>query len=151
MIRHAHGGDLSQLADLLDGYRQFYRQPSDRARSIDFLSKRFDEGDSVIIVAETGETGQEQLSGFTQLYSQFSTVRLGRYWLLNDLYIHPDHRRKGIATLLIDEAKAYAKETHALGLLLETEKINKPGLLLYPKLGFAKYDSTRFFWWSVQQ
>ena len=49
-----------------------------------FLKERLENQDSEIFVAE--ENGI--LTGFTQLYPLFSSTRMKRYWLLNDLFVN---------------------------------------------------------------
>ena len=57
-----------------------------------FLKERLENQDSEIFVAE--ENGI--LTGFTQLYPLFfSSTRMKRYWLLNDLFVNENHRGKG--------------------------------------------------------
>jgi GNAT superfamily N-acetyltransferase len=71
-----------------------------------------------------------------------------RSWLLNDLYVHPTFRGKGISKKLIEAAKQLARGTNAAGLLLETEKTNITGNQLYPSAGFVLYNETNFYWWD---
>jgi ribosomal protein S18 acetylase RimI-like enzyme len=141
-IRHALKSDIEQMADLFDLYRMFYRQPSDRNAARDFLLARFDNQESEIIVAEESD----KLLGFTQLYPQFSSTRMKRFWVLNDLFVLEVYRRMGVAKALIKAASQFAKENKAAGLLLETEKSNVIGNQLYPACGFRQYDESNFYW-----
>jgi len=146
MIRRATTNDLPQLSQLFDAYRVFYRKPSDITRASNFLNERMKENDSVVFVDDENGT----LTGFTQLYPQFSSTRMQRSWLLNDLYVQPSFRGKGISKKLIEAAKQLARETNAAGLLLETEKTNKTGNQLYPSAGFVLYNETNFYWWDAK-
>jgi [ribosomal protein S18]-alanine N-acetyltransferase len=47
-----------------------------------------------------------------------------------------DHRRKGIARLLMDQLIAHARAVHAKHLLLEVRRSNVPAIALYRALGF---------------
>lgn len=136
--------DLSQLAELFDQYRVFYRKVSDIPSAEDFLKERIENKDSEIFVAE--ENGN--LVGFVQLYPLFSSTRMKRYWLLNDLYVNKNHRGKGYSKELIEDAKELAKLTKASGVLLETGKSNDIGNQLYPACGFELYDSVNFYEWT---
>ncbi|BBI64608.1 hypothetical protein HSBAA_59140 [Vreelandella sulfidaeris] len=91
-IRAATMHDLDALAELLDGYRQFYEQPSNVQAARDFLRQRFGQADSRILVSENGEGA---LTGFVQLYPGVSTVGLNARWTLNDLFVCPDGRERG--------------------------------------------------------
>lgn len=142
--RIAKLSDLDQLAELFDQYRIFYHKTSDVAAAKNFLSQRLEKKDSEIFVSE--EDGQ--LTGFTQLYPLFSSTRMQRYWLLNDLYVNEKHRAKGFSKDLIESAKTLCTSTKACGILLETGKTNHIGNQLYPNCGFEKYDAVNFYEWN---
>ena len=92
------------------------------------------------------ENDKNQLVGFTQLYPIFSSTRMQRMWLLNDLFVHADHRGKGISKALIEKAKELARSNNAAGILLETEKNNDIGNQLYPSVGFELEGNNFYFW-----
>ena len=69
------------------------------------------------------ENAEHQLVGFVQLYPLFSSTRMEKLWLLNDLFVDPDYRGKGISKGLINKAKELVEESDACGMFLETEKI----------------------------
>ena len=71
-----------------------------------------------------------------QLYPLFSSTRVSKYWVLNDLFVASEYRGKGYSKLLIGKAKELVKDSNACGMMLETEKSNKIGNNLYPKTGF---------------
>lgn len=132
------------MAQLFDDYRVFYRKDSDLSAANDFIKERMLAEESVIFVHESGS----DITGFTQLYPIFSSTRMRRIWLLNDLFIKPEFRGKGISKELIEAAKEHSRQTNASGLLLETEKANKIGNRLYPSLGFDLNDETNYYWWE---
>lgn len=136
--------DLPQLAELFDQYRVFYHKESDIPAAANFLQERLENKDSEIFVAE--ENGS--LTGFVQLYPIFSSTRMQRYWLLNDLYVNDNHRGKGYSKELIEESKELCRSSNACGILLETGKSNDIGNQLYPSCGFELYDSVNFYEWS---
>jgi GNAT superfamily N-acetyltransferase len=111
-----------------------------------FLKERIEFGDSIIFVDEQ-ET--EILSGFTQLYPLFSSTRMKKLWLLNDLYVNSSFRGKGISVALINKAKELARETSAAGLMLETAKTNEIGNNLYSKTGFELDSEHNMYSWDV--
>lgn len=144
MIRTATIEDINSLAVLFDNYRVFYRKKTDPAAAQAFLKERLLNNDSIIFIAQQENT----LVGFTQLYPLFSSTRMKRIWLLNDLYVLPEFRGSGISHQLINAAKGLAIQTGAAGLLLETEKTNNIGNRLYPSAGFTLYNETNFYWWE---
>ncbi len=143
-IRKATIHDLPQLAELFDQYRVFYHKYSDIPAAESFLKERIEKGDSEIFVAES----EGDLFGFVQLYPLFSSTRMKRYWLLNDLFVNENYRGKGFSKELIEEAKELAKSTNAAGILLETGKSNDVGNKLYPSCGFEIYDEVNFYEWT---
>jgi GNAT superfamily N-acetyltransferase len=144
IIRTASLNDLPQLSSLFNLYRVFYRKQPDIEGANTFLRERIQNSESVIYVAEE----ERELLGFTQLYPQFSSTRMKRSWLLNDLFVAQEYRGRGISKQLLEAAKQLAGDTNAAGLLLETEKTNQAGNRLYPSAGFVLYDETNFYWWE---
>ena len=147
-IRKATTEDIDQLAVLFDQYRVFYKYMSDLAAARTFLSDRMKRGESEIYISEW-DTGQ--IAGFVQLYPLFSSTRMKKLWLLNDLFVDPNFRGRGISLMLIDRAKQLAKETDSAGLLLETEKSNTIGNNLYPRAGFVADADHNYYSWNVDQ
>ena len=143
--RKATIDDLSQLAQLFDEYRMFYHKSSDISGAEQFISERLENRDSEIFVVE--EDGK--LGGFVQLYPLFSSTRMKRYWLLNDLYVNSNSRGKGYSKVLIEEAKVLCRTSDSCGMYLETRKENMIGNQLYPSAGFKKYDEVNFYEWEV--
>ncbi|WP_158825777.1 GNAT family N-acetyltransferase [Mucilaginibacter lacusdianchii] len=128
---------------LFDAYRVFYRQPSDLKLAKRFITERLQNNESVIYVV-LNETGTPL--GFTQLYPKYSSARAVKNWILNDLYVQPEHRKKGIGALLIDTAMQFAKTEGAQFVQLETAVDNYTAQSLYEALGFIKQQpDTDFF------
>ncbi|MCB1561600.1 MAG: GNAT family N-acetyltransferase [Xanthomonadales bacterium] len=140
-VRRASADDLDRLVPLFDGYRRFYEQERDPDAARDFLKARLDSGDSVILLAEhDGEA-----IGFTQLYPLFSSVRMARIWILNDLFVDESHRQRGAGRALLEAAQAYAEDDGAAALQLETQRTNSVAQSLYTRLGWEAPDDTIWF------
>lgn len=135
--------DLDSLTPLFDAYRVFYRQAPDRAAAQAFLRERLLHGESVIFLARDAERGDAL--GFTQLYPSFSSVAARRIWVLNDLFVAPGARQRGVARILMACARRFAGETRALRLVLETAEDNRPAQALYESLGYACESGTRHY------
>ena len=133
-VTHADRSHLDALAALFDGYRQFYRKAPDLDAARAFLADRFEADDSVVFVA--GAEGRSV--GFTQLYPLFSSVRMRRVWLLNDLYVAPEARRAGVGRALMEAARVFATDDGAVALQLATEWDNASGRALYESLGYRR-------------
>ena len=137
-VREATPHDVERLAPLFDAYRQFYERPSDLELCRSFLASRLDRRESVVFLAE--EDGATL--GFVQLYPLFSSTsaRPGRLWLLNDLFVVPSARGRGVGRDLMNRARRLAQETHACGLELATARTNHLAQSLYESLGYRRDD-----------
>lgn len=143
-ITRASLADIDLIAPLFDAYRVFYEQEGDLKGAKEFLSNRIEKGESTIFIARFDEIA----IGFTQIYPIFSSVSMQQMHLLNDLYVSPKYRGKGIATLLLNEAKNFALDNGSKGLSLETHHTN-PAQALYERLGFVKDEEYLHYFWKA--
>jgi ribosomal protein S18 acetylase RimI-like enzyme len=133
-VRQALLADLDSLAPLLDAYRQFYGRRSDIGAAREFLSARFDHGESSLFIAfDDGEP-----VGFAQLYPGFSTVSLARTFVLNDLFVREHARRKGVASKLMSAALEFAGALGAVRVSLSTATGNETAQALYRSAGWVR-------------
>jgi ribosomal protein S18 acetylase RimI-like enzyme len=135
--------DLDAVASLFDAYRVFYRQAPDVASARSFIEARLQHGESVIFLSRDSVSGAAL--GFTQLYPSFSSVAARRIWILNDLFVVPAARKRGVARALMERARAFATETGASRLVLETAEDNHAAQSLYESLGYARETDERHY------
>ena len=109
-----------------------------------FLRERIEQNESIIFVAMDGE----KALGFTQLYPSFSSVSAQRLWILNDLFVVPEARGKGVGEAILNHAKQFAKATNSKGLSLETAE-NNPAQKLYEKLNWQKEEGFLHYFWKT--
>lgn len=138
--------DLNDLVTLFDKYRIFYKQESDLHSARNFISERLENDDSLIFVSRNSAG---EATGFTQLYPTYSSQSMQKMWILNDLYVDEDYRKQGIASALIHRADAFARRTHAKGLLLCTQHSNLEAQALYKKSGFVAVDEFQWHFLSA--
>lgn len=143
-IRKAIEGDLDQLAVLFEAYRLFYKMPPDLNAATRFISSRLTLNDSEIFVAEQ----DQNLAGFVQLYPLFSSTRMKKLWLLNDLFVDPSFRGLGISKLLIEASKKLCIDSNACALMLETARSNTVANALYMATGFERDESHNYYEWT---
>jgi GNAT superfamily N-acetyltransferase len=139
LIKRAGLEDMDAAAPLFDAYRQFYGQRSDLAAARAFLDERLRRGESVVFLA-VADGPEGRAVGFMQLYPSFTSVSLGRLWILNDLYVDPGVRRGGVGRRLLERARDWAVETQAKGLVLSTGVTNKTAQSLYESCGWTRDD-----------
>ena len=136
------------VADLFDKYRVFYKKESDIESGRQFIQARLDNNESVILVAL--DTDKSTPVGFTQLYPTYSSVRVLKNWILNDLYVDKEYRKQGIGEKLIQTAMNFAKENNSKFVQLSTAVDNYTAQSLYEQIGFKKQEpETDFYTYTI--
>ncbi|MDP9017124.1 MAG: GNAT family N-acetyltransferase [Candidatus Eremiobacteraeota bacterium] len=141
-IQRAILEDLDDLLPLFAGYRTFYQQQPDADGEHRFLHDRLANHESVIFIARHGQ----QAVGFAQLFATFSSVHLQPAFILEDLFVHADARKLGVAAALLERAKLHAREWNAAGMFPETAHANRAAQRVYERAGwqletqFRKYN-----------
>lgn len=136
--------DLETLAELFDQYRVSYHEPGDLRGSRSFILDRLNKKDSAIFISVNGD----RIIGFVQLYPLFSSLRMKRVWLLNDLYIIPPFRRQGYSRALIKRCKEFCRETEAAGMLFRSAPTDFIMHHICPSSGFRLDDDNREYFWE---
>jgi GNAT superfamily N-acetyltransferase len=143
-IRRAGLADLAGLVPLFDAYRSFYGRPHDERLARAYLAERLAGGEALVLLAEGGGAGL----GFTLLYPTFSSVAASPLVVLNDLFVAPAARGRGVARALLSAATDAAREMGAARLTLRTQTTNVVAQELYAATGwrlvddFLSYDFT---------
>jgi len=143
-IVHALPTHTDEIAPMFDAYRCWYGQDSDPDGARHFISQRLALNEAEIFLARLGD----RPVGFTQLYPMFSSISMGRIWILNDLFIDESARRQGIGTILLETAAEFARALGAVRLLLETKPDNKAAQAAYEALGWKQ--DTDFLNYSLE-
>ena len=106
VVRPAEREDRPQLLELIKGYFAFYRVPFPTASKmvglLDLLAQ--DPALGVQFVADEGG----RLHGFASLYACLDTLVADRILVMNDLFVDPSLRNRGIGAALFDASLAYA-------------------------------------------
>ncbi|HSF67309.1 MAG TPA: GNAT family N-acetyltransferase [Nitrospiraceae bacterium] len=134
-VRRATVGDLDQLVPLFDGYRQFYGEVSDLLLARQFMADRISRGESVVLIAEDSHG---VAIGFAQLFPSFCSVLAAPIYMLNDLFVSPPARRRGVGSLLLKTAAETGRAAGAVRLELSTAITNVPAQRLYKTLGWKR-------------
>ncbi len=136
-ITRAGPSDLDAAAPLFDAYRQSYQKPASQEAARRFLAARFARQDSVLLLGYSPASNAHP-SGFVHLYPSFDSLAMCPLWILYDLYVAPEARRRGLARVLMNRAATLALETGASSIILETAKDNHSAQALYEQLGYRR-------------
>lgn len=147
-IKKATLKELDILVPMFDEYRQFYQQTSDKEKSYTYLKDRIIKNESEIFIALTNDGAG---AGFVQLYPAFSSVSMGRIWILNDLFVQKDYRKRGVGNALIEKSFDLCRQTGAVYLQLQTQHSNKTAQSLYEKIGFEPDMENRYYFYSLKR
>ena len=134
--------DVAELAGLFDAYRVFYGAEPAPLKADAFVHGLIIHGKTHFFLAREAE-GLPVL-GFVHLMPSISTVAMRPIWLLEDLYVVPASRQKGVATALMAYAENFARETGAERLTLATAHDNSTAQSLYKRMGYVKEEH---FWY----
>ena len=141
-VRRATLADLDLIVPLFDAYRQFYEQTPDPALAREFLRERLEREQSVIFLA-VREDGSA--AGFTQIYPSFSSAKAQRIFILNDLFVDPSARRRGVGQRLLQEAAEFGRSAGAIRLTLSTAHTNSTAQSLYEAQGWRRDEIFRSY------
>lgn len=140
-VLRARSSQAAALAPLFDAYRQFYELPSDVGAAERYLQERLSAGQATVFYARDAKKGsnpQDAPLGFCLLYPLWSSLALQPSLLLNDLYVRPEARARGVGAALLDAAAAHGREIEAAYLQLETARSNATAQRLYEKMGWVR-------------
>lgn len=77
-----------------------------------------------------------QACGFITTTVAPASLTLRTVWLIRDLWVDTEYRRRGVARALLDRVVSTARADHALRVSLQTETDNHAALALYTAAGF---------------
>ena len=118
-------------------YNDFYKRTIAEDVTATTFSRFLDPNTQIFCaVAEAGEGG-EGVIGFVTWFPHPSTSRVGPVVYLNDLFVDPSIRSKGVGGALMDHVFGHAKrELKAESVYWLTQHFNHRAQLLYVKKGF---------------
>lgn len=73
----------------------------------------------------------------TTLWEKSGMVKGVKTVCLDDIYVLPDYRRRGVATRLFSEVERWAKDQGAIRLELHTWDFNKNAIAMYEAMGMT--------------
>ena len=141
-IRPAAEADLPELVELL---RQLFELEQDfepdASKQQAGLSLMLESPFAELLVAECGG----RVAGFCGVQLQISTA-MGSYAAqIEDLVLHPEFRRRGIGSRLLDAAGAWAKQRDARRLQLNWDDQNLPAMRFYEARNWIRTHLFNYF------
>jgi ribosomal protein S18 acetylase RimI-like enzyme len=133
--------DLPVVVELFNGYLDFYEVPDDRSDVASFIRDRIERDESIILLARLGADAV----GFVQVYPTFSSVARAPIWILNDLFVHPQHRKCGAGRALMRAVEERAISAGAARVLLSTDETNSQAQALYESEGYVTGHPVRHY------
>lgn len=134
VIRPAAAGDLNRLKELMVQYIvDFYQQPKPNDEDLVGLIQHLQENHHAGLQYVAEEDGQ--LLGFSTLYFTFSTLKVKRQAILNDLFVIPEARGKKIGEKLFQKNLDYIRDNQFASMTWETSQDNVIAQSLYNKMG----------------
>ncbi|WP_082306971.1 GNAT family N-acetyltransferase [Bacillus sp. FJAT-27245] len=133
-IRPAAAKDVSELYELMRLYIvDFYRQPEPEEDKLKGLITHLLEAPSSGLQFVAEENGE--LIGFATLYFTFSTLRVKRQAILNDLFVASRARGKKVGEMLFKACLEYIRKKDFSSMTWETAKDNLVAQSLYERMG----------------
>lgn len=153
-IQLASSRDISEVVRLYNAYRAFYGETPDEARAFIFIRDRValasaqPSGQFSVaqyFLAWTASAAGRKAVGFMHLMPSTNTLAMRPIWFLEDLFVDPSARRKGIASSFLKHAEEFARKTGAERLTLATAHDNLAAQNVYSKLGYVREEHFWFF------
>jgi ribosomal protein S18 acetylase RimI-like enzyme len=153
-IQLASSRDIGEVVRLYNAYRAFYGEEPDEKRAFTFVRDRVAMASAqpagqfsvaVYFLAWTDSASGRKAVGFMHLIPSTNTLAMRPIWFLEDLYVDPSVRRKGIATSFLRYAEEFARSTGAERLTLATAHDNLAAQGLYRKLGYIREEHFWYF------
>src|SRR5437867_6169772 len=136
IVRRAVSADLLRVVPLFDAYRQFYAKPSDLVAAQALLDAGVRRSEVIVFIAGEGENASVDILGFILVYPSFSSVAAAHMWVLNDLYVAAEGRRRGVGRALVRYVLREAARSGAHHVELATQAGNASARALYEAEGF---------------
>jgi GNAT superfamily N-acetyltransferase len=133
--------NLDVAAALFDDYRAFYGRERDLAGARNFVAERSRDGATCFFLATLDGRG----AGFAHLLPSFDTLAMRPAWILEDMFVAPAERRRGVGSALLRRAEEFARATGAAHLSLTTAHTNSNAQSLYEAHGYVRDDEFRAY------
>lgn len=136
-------GDAARIAEMFsDDMRElgFEPEPDEMLHVVQALIKH--DGDDVYLLVARDADG---VAIGVVMANRFTSIKYpGPALWIEELYVHPDGRRRGVGTLLVEALLARAQAAGIRGIELEAYRMNTAASVLYRTLGFRRLARERY-------
>jgi GNAT superfamily N-acetyltransferase len=136
-VRPIRRDELEQALPLIAGYQEFYRSEAVDDRNRTFFARFIEPSDEGLLL---GAWDGEELVGFATLYWFHSSTAAADVVLMNDLFVAPGLRGKGIGRALIDSCVEVVRQRGAHHLEWYTAPDNHTAQRLYDATGAERSE-----------
>jgi ribosomal protein S18 acetylase RimI-like enzyme len=150
LIRGFRKSDLDEILDLLPRCfaEEFEVSGFDAAHVRDMVNRAFGVGGRLFL-ASSRVLGMEPFRFLVaevkgQVVGTTMVNKRGNVGYISTVMVSPDHRRKGIATMLTRSAVEYAQRRHWDKAVLHAVTTNAPALGVYSRLGFEPFEHVAY-------
>lgn len=141
-IREAKPSDREAWEPLWQGYLTFYKSELPQAVTDTTWSRFHDAAEPMLCLVAEDDDGS--LLGFTNIVFHRGTWAVGDFCYLEDLFVAPTARNRGVARALIEAVYALADERGCERVYWLTHETNTTARVLYDKIarnrGFIQYQ-----------
>lgn len=146
MIEAVDQSNLPDVLPLVSEYQKFYKAPEvSNQQNSEFFSQF---GIDSLLGCQFIYREGDRAVGFATVYFSFSSTIAAKVGVLNDVYVQPNARRKGIAEALINHCRDYAAKQGAVRLQWVTATDNEQAQALYDKMK-TKKSTWHFYTYPV--
>lgn len=137
---------LDHLLPMFIRYRELYGAMPQLEASKDFLLERLNNKEAIILLAFENDTAL----GFCLVYPSFSSVSLRPIWIINDMYVAEEARRKHIANQLLQTVAKQARDNNVVRLRVSIHASNHIAQRLYESADFLEDQHFRSYILPIQ-
>ncbi len=137
---------LDHLLPMFIRYRELYGAMPQAEASKDFLLERLNNAEAIILMAYENDTAL----GFCLIYPSFSSVSLRPIWIINDMYVAQEARRKHIANQLLQAIAERARANNVVRLRVSIHASNDIAQRLYESADFLEDQHFRNYILPIQ-